>query len=207
MCSWILRTFYSRTPLLMLTLWKSLVQPILDYCSQLWCPTTPGLIKQIEEIQRSFSRKIKASRSGYWERLKSFHLYSQERRRERYRILYLWKVAEKIVPPISSDSNIVKEHPRNGRTFNVPLTNNSLPAHTKRARDSSLVVHGSKLFNVLPKCVRNITNCSVLEFKRKLDDYISRIPDHPSVSGSTNVNSNSLVAAVPHYEREELLLV
>ena len=207
MCSWILRTFHSRTPLLMLTLWKSLVQPILDYCSQLWCPTTPGLIKQIEEIQRSFSRKIKASRSGYWERLKSFQLYSQERRRERYRILYLWKVAEKIVPPISSDSNIVKEHPRNGRTFNVPLTNNSLPAHTKRARDSSLVVHGSKLFNVLPKCVRNITNCSVLEFKRKLDDYISRIPDHPSVSGSTNANSNSLVAAVPHYEREELLLV
>ena len=184
-----------------------MVQPILDCCSQLWCPTTPGLIKQIEEIQRSFSRKIKASRSGYWERLKSFQLYSQERRRERYRILYLWKVAEKIVPPISSDSHIVKEHPRNGRTFNVPLTNNSLPAHTKRARDSSLVVHGSKLFNVLPKCVRNITNCSVLEFKRKLDEYISRIPDHPSVSGSTNVTSNSLVAAVPHYEREELLLV
>ena len=34
MCGWILRTFRSRNAELMLTLWKSLVLPILDYCSQ-----------------------------------------------------------------------------------------------------------------------------------------------------------------------------
>ena len=33
MCSWILRTFQSRSPELMLTLWTNLVLPILDYCS------------------------------------------------------------------------------------------------------------------------------------------------------------------------------
>ena len=38
MCAWILRTFQSRSPELMLTLWKSMVIPILDYCSQLWSP-------------------------------------------------------------------------------------------------------------------------------------------------------------------------
>ena len=42
MCSWILRTFKSRSPLLMVSLWKAMVQPILDYCSQLWCPIQPG---------------------------------------------------------------------------------------------------------------------------------------------------------------------
>ena len=38
MYSWILRTFQSRSPCLMLTLWKTMVLPILDYCSQLWNP-------------------------------------------------------------------------------------------------------------------------------------------------------------------------
>ena len=46
MCSWVLRTFKSRSPVTMQTLWKSLVLPILDYCSKLWCPIKPGHIQQ-----------------------------------------------------------------------------------------------------------------------------------------------------------------
>ena len=84
MCSWILRTFESRSPDLMLTLWKSLVMPILDYCSQLWSPSKVGDIQQIEQIQKSFTRKIRFdSRKDYWERLEQCHLYSLQRRRER----------------------------------------------------------------------------------------------------------------------------
>ena len=49
MCSWILRTFKSRAPGPMKTLWKALVLPILDYCSQLWCPIKKGLIQQLED--------------------------------------------------------------------------------------------------------------------------------------------------------------
>ena len=168
MCSWILRTFCSRTPLLMLTLWKSLVQPILDYCSQLWCPTSPGLIKQLEEIQRSFSRKIKIEcNASYWERLISLRLYSQERRRERYRILYLWKVAENLVPPIGADSSgLMKMHPRNGGTMNIPLVKKST-RQIEKARDSSIPVHGAKLYNSLPMNLRNLSNCSLLRVQEK----------------------------------------
>ena len=46
-CSWILRTFMTREVLPMLTLWKSLVQCKLDYCSQLWSPTRKGDIQAI----------------------------------------------------------------------------------------------------------------------------------------------------------------
>ena len=85
MCSWILRTFESRSPDLMLTVWKSLVLPILDYCSQLWSPSKVGEIQQIEDIRRAFTRKIRSSTSNnkkdYWQRLESYHLYSLERRR------------------------------------------------------------------------------------------------------------------------------
>ncbi len=58
MCSWILRTFKSRSPAVMMTLWKSLVIPIMDYCSQLWSPIQAGQIQQLEEIQQQFTRKI-----------------------------------------------------------------------------------------------------------------------------------------------------
>ena len=33
----------------------------------------------------------------YWERLAELHMYSQERRRERYSIIFLWKVAQHLV--------------------------------------------------------------------------------------------------------------
>ena len=50
MAGWILRTFKSREKILMLTTWKQLVLPIHDYCSQLYCPTRPGLIQKLEII-------------------------------------------------------------------------------------------------------------------------------------------------------------
>ena len=79
--SWILRTFASREPLPMLTLWKSLVQCKLDYCSQLWNPSKKGDIQKIEMVQRSFLRKIKGTQNlTYWEQLKKMRLYSQQRR-------------------------------------------------------------------------------------------------------------------------------
>ena len=56
--SWILRTFSSRSLNCMITLYKSLVIPILEYCSVLWSPNAVGLIQRLEDIQKSFLRKI-----------------------------------------------------------------------------------------------------------------------------------------------------
>ena len=107
MCSWILRTFQSRSPDVMLTLWKSMVLPILDYCSQLWSPTKVGEIQQIEQVQKNFTRKIRSnSQEDYWCRLSRNNLYSLERRRERYRIIYVWKILEGMVPNLSGQSEL-----------------------------------------------------------------------------------------------------
>ena len=122
MCSWILRTFESRSPDLMLSLWKSLVIPILDYCSQLWSPSKVGEIQQIEDIQKTFSRKIRSSkREDYWQRLQTYHLYSLERRRERYRIIYVWKILEGVVPNLTGRSKIThRSSLRQGRVCCIP---------------------------------------------------------------------------------------
>ena len=90
MSGWILRTFDTRSPEPMLTLWKSLVIPHLDYCSQLWSPRTKGEIQNLEMTQRSFVRRIEGlAQYSYWEQLKLLNLFSVERRRERYMILYV----------------------------------------------------------------------------------------------------------------------
>ena len=56
-------------------------------------PNTGWPSKAIGEVQKKFTRKIKLEgKLDYWQRLKVLRLYSQERRRERYRIIYVWKI-------------------------------------------------------------------------------------------------------------------
>ena len=82
----------------MLTAWKSLIQSKLDYCSQLWSPSDQASISSLEGVARTFSSRI-AGMDGldYWERLQSLRMYSQERRRESYQIIFIWKLSQGLV--------------------------------------------------------------------------------------------------------------
>ena len=52
-------------------------------------------ITQLEKIQRSFTKHITGKNDmPYHERIKSLGLYSLQRRRERYCIIYIWKIVE-----------------------------------------------------------------------------------------------------------------
>ena len=203
MCAWILRTFKSRSPDLMLTTWKSLVLPILDYCSQLWCPQRKGDIQQIEEIQKSFTRKIPLpGREDYWNRLSSLRLYSLERRRERYRIIYIWKILEDLVPNFTVEKDQVKTTTslRNGRLCVIPSISRTASTRVTSLREGSLCVNGAQLFNMLPKRIRNMTGVELPEFKKELDSFLATVPDEPQSPGYTDARqaeSNSLVHMIP----------
>ena len=80
---WAMRTFRRRSKVLMLTIWKSLIQSKLDYNSQLWSPSDQTSIGRLESVARHFTAKIDGMAGlDYWERLASLRLYSQERRRD-----------------------------------------------------------------------------------------------------------------------------
>ena len=90
---WVLRMFQSRKLSLMLTLLKSLVIPLLEYCCQLWNSWRAKDIQAIEAIQRTFTYKIiEVQHLNYWGRMHELKLYSLHRRRERYIIIYIWKM-------------------------------------------------------------------------------------------------------------------
>ena len=96
---------------------------------------------------------------------------SQQRRIERYKIIYVWKTLGKLVPGA-----------------NLMLANEG---------EQSFQVAGPILFNCLPKEIRNKKGCGVEEFKENLDKFLLQtIPDEPKIGGAMPVNikqSNSII--------------
>ena len=195
--SWILRTFRTRADIPMLTLWKQLVLSEHDYCCQIWSPTKAGEIQALEAVQKSFVKKITGIQGlSYWEQLKKLKLYSLQRRRERYIILYIWRILEGQVPNLECTPVLAQQHQRRGRECRVPLVSTSATPVIKHARYSSIAIRGPRLFNCLPQTIRDISGCSVEGFKQALDKFLLSIPDEPLVQGYTQYRrceTNSLV--------------
>ncbi|KAG0722655.1 hypothetical protein GWK47_005883 [Chionoecetes opilio] len=59
------------------------------------------------------------------------------------------------------------------------------PGRCKTLLAARLAHEGPKIFNRLPKNVRNITGCSVNTFKYGLDKILRTVPDEPPVPGYT----------------------
>jgi hypothetical protein len=100
MSGWVLRTFYTREKLPMLTLYKSLILSRVDYCSALWNPSgSKAQCAKLENVQQAFTRKIEGMTGlNYWQCLKSLRLYSLQRRRERpYMSLRLYMILSQML--------------------------------------------------------------------------------------------------------------
>ncbi len=167
----------------MLTLFKSLVLPRLEYGCQLW---SPGLLKHcyaLESVQRSFTKHIVDMKSLSYEcRLEQLNLYSLQRRRDRYAAIYLWKIVENIVPNLSEP---IKTHlsGRRGRMCDIKVVE---PGHIGTLCHNSFRWRGSRIFNSLPSYIRNKSNCDIDTFKRELDCYLGTLIDNPCVPNMDN---------------------
>ena len=145
----------------------------MDYGSQLWSPYWTKHINMIEKTKRSFTRYISGMQSlSYPERLAVLTLYSLQRRRERYIIIYVWKILECQVPNFSP--------PIRSRTSDRSVGRLGTLAY------NSFRWCAIRMFNQLPLSLRNTTVCSVYSFKKKFDLYLSTVPDIPCRPGFSN---------------------
>ena len=95
---WIFRNFSKRDKCTMLTLFKAVVRSVLEYACQLWSSDTVNLITKLEKMQRSFTKYLfNMHEHTYENRLNDLNLYSIQRRRDRYKIIYVWKILEEKV--------------------------------------------------------------------------------------------------------------
>ena len=219
--AWILRVFSKRDIDTMRTLWISLIRPIIDYCSPVWSPHPKnyGQIDRLEGVLRNFTKKVDNLHDlSYCNRLKEMKLSSIQRRHERYKILYIYKIKEGLVPNLPS-------HPLKQEDFALHFHQNSrtgircsLP-HPKLyhnpaviQRDSSFAQTSSDLWNCLPSSISSITQEPVHIFKRKLDKFLDILPDEPRCNASgqyndpnTGRNSNSICHLITNqYVRSDI---
>ena len=101
-----------------------------------------------------------------YERLKSLGLYSLQRRRERYCIIYSWKMIEGLALIFLT---LLQVH-----FLNVEAGHASFPMSMWVA------------FVLLPIYLRSISSWSVLRFKTQLDIFIGSVEDLPYLPGFNN---------------------
>ena len=187
---WALSAFRDRSPRTMLTLYKSLVRSRLEYGCPLWNGLSLSDLRAIEAIQRSFTNRIQCPPHvvTYWDRLAYLHLMSLQRRRERYLIIFMWKI---FYSKMSNDLDIVFiENARFGpRAVIPPLVSPQSKAQT--LFDSSFPVKGAQLWNLVPKSTKLIK--TIEHFKVELDEWLLQFPDCPPVDGYSVQNNNSIL--------------
>ena len=163
---WVLRTSYTRNLCFMKSILKSLIQPHIDYCSQLWMPPQGQKLEKVERLLKSWTSRIPTMRNlTYWQRLKEMKMYSEQRRLERYRVIYTWKVLQGLVP----NPGIVEaqENEYLGRRCQIPRLNHRSRMSTQTMKESSFQTNGPQLFISLSKCIRNMKKFSEEEFKEQ----------------------------------------
>ena len=137
----------------------ALVIAIIEYESIIWSPHKKCDINSIEAIQRSFISKLDGLKDkNHHERLKCLKLYSLERRRDRYDILYAYKILKRTVPNVCLQ---FKWSSRRGRSLVPPPVTKNSSDHAKTVRNSSYRSRVTRLFNSLPTVLRNITDTNM----------------------------------------------
>ena len=189
-CGWILSVFFSRDKKTMLTLFNSLVRSKLEYCCSIWNPHLIKDINQIEQVQRSFTFRIKNMQDlDYWDRLKSLNIMSLQRRREFNILLHLWKIGNGQYP-----NSIDLEFKHKLRSNAIEAIVKPLPKVKGRVLttyDESFTVRGARLWNTLPAPLTHISSFSL--FKSALLNHLKTIPDRPPLPGYSCQSSNSLL--------------
>ena len=146
-------------------MWVSIIRPLIDYGSQVWSPTEGVMLDKIEKLQYDFTRLMPEIRNlPYEERLKKLGISSLQRRFERYKIFYIWKILQGQVPPCGITIRSEK-YTRNGLKLNVNRTDNN---RIGKLRDQSFQYSAPKIWNSLPIFIRNLETDSKASFKNAL---------------------------------------
>ena len=117
-------------------MWKTYIQGMIDFGSQVWCPVATTQISNLESVLRHLTERINGLEDlDYWSRLSNLRMYSQQRRFERYRVIYIWKVITGNVPNYGLKFS---ENNRRGLMVDIPTLKSKVKDSVKTIRNQSL---------------------------------------------------------------------
>ena len=148
----------------------------------MWNPNKSKLRVLIENVRRKFTSRISqfnvvneetglhTCNADYWERLK---IYSLERRRERYIIIFMYKIITKLYPNPGIDLGSITLNDRQG--VKIPSKfNPKAPAWVQNLRTASFFSKGPRLLEAVLPFVGGVMSLTgtpdVNKFKDKLDE-------------------------------------
>ena len=102
----------------------------------------------------------------------------------------MWKIKNNIVP-----NNIEVKYTDNdrlGARAVIPSLKKSSYVKAQSLYDNSFAVKGAKLWNILPKYVKEQN--TLQGFKTSLNKFLDDITDQPPIFGYTTPNNNSLLS-------------
>ena len=177
----IYRTFSCKDKEIILKLYKSLVRPHLDFCSQVWRPYLQKDITLIERVQKRATRMVHGFKGlDYEVRLKKLGLTTLETRRIRADLLEVYKIMNKLE---GLDENLFFERrcrvmdPVTSIASSISLRKNSCSIFKKRFRlNTGKFSFGNRVvneWNKLPDSV--ILEKNINAFKGKLDIYLKQV--------------------------------
>ena len=88
-----------------------------------------------------------------------------------------------------------------GRICLIPKLKGS--AKVQKLRQQSFKMSGPRLWNCLPKSVRNLKTNNLDEFKQTLDEYLSKVPDEPKCDGLSPGATNAQSGRPSNKRRKE----
>ena len=156
------RTFHSRSPEFLGSMFKLYVRPHLEYCVQVWSPVYSGDVDTIEKVQNRFTRLL---RHGNFmspaERNLALKITDHKTRRLRGDLIYIYKMFDS---PLFTESMERRTRGHSRRLVQERTTNN--------IRKHSFSVRSVIVWNSLPE---NIVCSEDLDiFKNRLDLYLSQ---------------------------------
>ena len=151
----------------LLTLYKTLIRPILDYGNTVWFPTLKKDIRAIENVQRRVTKILpELSSLIYEDRLRELRLSTLLYRRRRMDLIQVFKIIENIDD--ISMNGLFEFCDTQTRGHSKKLIK---PRSLKSVRLNSFCVRTIDRWNELPEDI--INSKTVLRFKTLLDRYLN----------------------------------
>ena len=173
MICWITRNLIIREQRVMISIYKTLIRPHLEYCVQLWNPIAThgswGIILELEAVQRRFTRLInEVGTLPYSRRLEILNLTTLAERRVRGDLIEAFKAINGLTQ-YNSDMFRVS---RSGMNLVSNSRVNRGNSKVRKLQRSFLPERVIPFWNKLPSEVKS--SVSVLSFKIQLDEFKKR---------------------------------
>ena len=167
----LMRTMTCRNWDIMVPLFKALIRPHLEYANPVWSPYKAKYIKQIEQIQRDFTRHVYGMKNlEYAQRLRCLKLPSLQYRRFRGDLIEVFKLTHDLYDPQTTKSLLTSAIFPFTRCHNYKL--HKLRTNTVQYKQffTNRVVDS---WNNLPHAIVNAE--SVNSFKNLVDKHFEHI--------------------------------